>query len=171
MRTGYPICCVIAIAVAIAAAACSGGEAMQSTPSSGRGGPPSAQAVPVATAVVEEKAMPLDIGVIGSVEPTSTVSVRAQITGELTAVTFREGDDVQKGQELFRLDRRPLEGVLQQAQANLERDMAQAANAKAQAQRYLDLAARGIATKEQVDTTRTSAVALDATVEADKAAV
>jgi membrane fusion protein, multidrug efflux system len=157
--------------LAALASACSGGEAMQSTPSSGRGGAPGAQAVPVATAAVEEKAMPLDIGVIGSVEPTSTVSVRAQITGELTAVTFREGDEVQKGQELFRLDRRPLEGVLQQAQANLERDMAQAANAKAQAQRYLDLAARGIATKEQVDTTRTSAVALDATVEADKAAV
>jgi multidrug efflux system membrane fusion protein len=115
--------------------------------------------------------MPLDIAVIGTGEPTQTVSVRAQLTGELTAVNFKEGDDVQKGQELFRLDRRPLEGALQQAQANLDRDLAQAANAKAQAQRYLDLAARGIATKEQVDTTRTSAAALDATVESDRAAV
>ncbi len=64
---------ILAGLLGVAAAACSGGEAMQSAPSSGRGGAPGAQAVPVATAVVEEKAMPLDIGVIGSVEPTSTV--------------------------------------------------------------------------------------------------
>ena len=66
--------------------------------------------------------MPLDISVIGTAEPFSTVAVRAQITGELTSVNFKEGDDVTKGQVLFTLDRRPLEGALQQAQANLERD-------------------------------------------------
>jgi len=164
--------CLISCLLALAAAACSGGEAVQSAPaSSARGGGPGGQTVPVTTAVVEQKPMPLDIQVIGSGEPTSTVSVRAQMTGELTAVNFKEGDDVRKGQELFRLDRRPLEGALLQAQANLERDMAQSANAKSQAQRYLDLAARGIATKEQVDTTRTAAAALDATVESDRAAV
>src|SRR6185295_13279452 len=169
MRTlGYLSSC----AIALAAVACSGGEAVQSAPaSSARGGGPGGQTVPVTTAVVEQKPMPLDIQVIGSGEPTSTVSVRAQMTGELTAVNFKEGDDVQKGQELFRLDRRPLEGALLQAQANLERDLAQSANAKSQAQRYLDLAARGIATKEQVETSRTSAEALDATVGADRAAV
>jgi multidrug efflux system membrane fusion protein len=72
---------------------------------------------------------------------------------------------------LFALDRRPLEGALLQAQANLDRDVAQAANAKSQAQRYMDLADRGIATKEQVETSRTAATALDATVGADRAAV
>ena len=102
----YSISCL----VAIVGAACSGGEAMQSTPPSARGGGPGAQAVPVTAATVEQKAMPLDLGIIGSVEPTATVSVRAQMTGELIAVNFREGDDVQKGQALFRLDRRPLEG-------------------------------------------------------------
>ena len=56
---------------------------------------------------------------------------------------------------LFALDRRPLEAALQQAEANLQRDMAQAANAESQAKRYQDLARRGIATREQVDTTRT----------------
>src|SRR6266542_6336574 len=104
-------------------------------------------------------------------EAFSSVSVRAQITGELTSVNFKEGDDVKKGQVLFTLDRRPLEGALLQAQANLDRDIAQAANAKSQAQRYTDLADRGIATKEQVETSRTAATALDATVGADRAAV
>ena len=52
--------------------------------------------------------------------------VRSQITGALTSVNFREGDDVTKGQVLFTLDRRPLEGALQQAEATLQRDTAQA---------------------------------------------
>jgi len=72
---------------------------------------------------------------------------------------------------LFELDRRPLEAALQQAQANLARDSAQLTNAEAQAKRYQDLAERGIATKEQLDTSRTGVAALSATVEADKAAV
>jgi multidrug efflux system membrane fusion protein len=157
--------------IVLLAAACTGGEAVQSTPPpSGRGGAQNAP-VPVATAVVMRKPMPIDISVIGTAEPFSTVSVRAQITGELTSVNFKEGDDVRKGQVLFTLDRRPLEGALLQAQANLDRDLAQAANAKSQAQRYQDLADRGIATKEQVETSRTSAAALDATVGADRAAV
>ena len=63
--------------------------------------------------------MPLEIAVIGSGEAYSIVAVHAQITGELTSVNFKEGDDVSEGQVLFTLDRRPLEAALQQAQANL----------------------------------------------------
>lgn len=163
-----------ALLIACAATACAGGEAVQQTPTpaagGGRGGGAGAP-VPVATAAVAQKSMPVEISVIGTAEPFSTVSVRSQITGELTSVNFKEGDDVRKGQILFTLDRRPLEGALAQAQANLDRDLAQAANAKSQAQRYQDLADRGIATKEQVETSRTSATALDATVGADRAAV
>jgi membrane fusion protein, multidrug efflux system len=161
-----------ALAASLAAAGCSGSEAIQSTPpAGGRGGGGQGAAVPVATATVAEKAVPLELNVIGSVEPYSTVAVRAQITGALNSVGFREGEDVRKGQVLFTLDRRPLEAALEQAKANLQRDTAQAANAKSQAQRYQDLAERGIATKEQVDTTRTAAAALEATLEADRAAI
>ena len=159
-----------ALAASLATVACSGGEAVQATPSGGRGGGQGA-AVPVTTALVAEKAIPLELLVIGSAEAYQTVAMRAQITGALTSVKFAEGDDIQKGQVLFTLDRRPLEAALEQARANLQRDTAQAANAKAQAQRYLDLAARGIATKEQVDTSATAAAALDATLEADRAAI
>jgi multidrug efflux system membrane fusion protein len=115
--------------------------------------------------------MPIQVKVIGSAEALSTVSIRAQMTGVLNSVAFKEGADVTRGQVLFSLDRRPLEAALQQTQANLERDLAQAANAKAIAQRYADLAQRGIATREQVETSRTSATALEATVGADRAAV
>jgi multidrug efflux system membrane fusion protein len=115
--------------------------------------------------------MPVELKVIGTVEPASTVSIRAQITGELTAVGFKEGDDVTQGAELFTLDRRPLDAALKQAEANLQRDTAQAKNANTQAQRAADLAQRGIVTREQVDTSSANASALEATLEADRAAI
>lgn len=155
--------------VALASQACSGGQAANAPAGGGRGG--GAQPVPVTVAQVVQKSMPIEIRVIGTAEAYSTVAVRSQITGQLTAVNFREGDDVRQGQVLFSLDRRPLEAALQQAQANLERDRAQAANAESIAKRYQDLAERGIATREQVDTSRSGAAALSATVEADRAAV
>src|SRR5438445_2494376 len=145
----------LALAACVVTAACSGGEAVQTTPapagrSDGRGGgqnPP----VPVTAAEVQKKSVPLDVQAIGTVIAASTVAVHAQITGELTAVLFKEGDEVQEGQALFTLDKRPFEAMLQQADAQLQKDVAQAANAKAQAARYQDLAQRGIATREQVD--------------------
>ena len=82
-------------------------------------------AVPVTTAIVVKKEMPLEVGVIGTVEAHATVAVRAQITGALTAVNFREGEDVKANQVIFELDRRPLEAALHQAEANLQRDTAQ----------------------------------------------
>ena len=166
-----PVLGSLVLGAALMAAACSGGEAVSTAPPAGGRAGGLAPVVPVATATVSEKAIPLEIDIIGTVEAFSTVSVRAQLTGELTSVKFKEGDDVRKGQVLFTLDRRPLESALQQARANLQRDTAQAANARAQAQRYQDLAVRGIATKEQVDTTQTAAAALDATLGSDRAAV
>src|SRR5438874_1630358 len=160
-----------ALTAALADAGCSaGGEAVSPAQQGGRGAGQQ-PAVPVTVAQVEQKPMPIALGIIGTVEAYTNVVVRAQITGELTSVSFKEGDDVAKGQVLFTLDRRPLEAALQQAQANLDRDLAQAANAKAQAARYQDLAARGIATREQVDQMTTNAAALDATVGANRAAV
>jgi membrane fusion protein, multidrug efflux system len=161
----------LTIIAALAAGACAGGDAHTATPAAGGGGRGGDQAVPVTVAPVVQKSMPIEIRVIGAVEAYSVVSVHAQITGQLTDVNFKEGEDVQQDQVLFRLDRRPLEAALMQAQANLQRDIAQAANARVVAQRYADLAGRGIATTEQVETSRTSAAALEATVEADRAAV
>jgi len=160
-------------AVAIATSACSGeGASVTQTGGGGGGrGRGGDQTVPVTVAQVVQKQMPIEIRVIGAVEAYSVVSVHAQITGQLTEVNFKEGEDVKKDQVLFALDRRPLEAALMAAQANLQRDIAQAANAKNVAQRYADLARRGIATTEQVETSQSSSAALDATVEADRAAV
>ena len=151
-----------------ATAACTANSTAGDTKGGRAGGTP---AVPVTTATVVKKPMPIEIQVIGAAEPYSMVAIRSQTTGQLLKVNFREGDVVQQGQVLFELDRRPLEAALEQAEANLARDMAQAANADVQATRFQQLADRGIAPREQVDTAKTSVVALNATVEADRAAV
>jgi multidrug efflux system membrane fusion protein len=117
------------------------------------------------------KSVPLEIAAIGTAEPYSTVSVHAQLTGQLTAVHFAEGDDVEAGKVLFELDRRPLEAALQLAEANRERDTAQSANALAQAHRTQELAQRGIVARDQLDQAQASATALQATVAADRAAI
>jgi multidrug efflux system membrane fusion protein len=135
------------------------------------GGGSSQPAVPVTIARVVEKEMPLEVTAVGTVEAYSTVAVRAQVTGEMKAVNFRQGDDVEVGQVLFTLDPRPLEAALNQAEANLQRDTAQAANAKVIAQRMEDLVERGVGTREQRDTARTQAAALEAVVGANTAAV
>src|SRR4026209_1646447 len=89
--------------------ACSGTEAQQPRQGQGRQGGPAA--VPVTVATVAIKPMPLEVDVVGTAEAFSSVAVRAQITGELTSVNFRQGEDVQAGQVLFTLDRPP-PGVL-----------------------------------------------------------
>jgi multidrug efflux system membrane fusion protein len=160
----------LTLGAALSAAACSGGEAVSTTPPAGGGrGGGQGPAVPVTATTALQKSVPLDVTAIGTVIAASTVAVRAQITGELMTVNFKEGDEVRQGQVLFTLDKRPFEAALAQAEAQLQKDVAQAANAKAQSARYQDLAQRGIATREQVDQMTTQAASLEATVAADRA--
>jgi multidrug efflux system membrane fusion protein len=120
---------------------------------------------------VIQKAMPIEITVIGAAEPLTSVAIRAQTTGQLTGVNFTEGDDVTAGQTLFTLDRRPLEAALCRRRpisiATWRRPPMRCNRPSA----MTSLAQRGIATREQVDTSRTTVAALNATVDADKAAV
>ena len=165
-----PVIGSLLLVAALAASGCSGGEAVSTTPPPGGGrGGGQAPAVPVTATSAQQKSVPLDVTAIGTVIAASTVAVRAQITGELMTVHFDEGDEVKQGQVLITLDKRPFEAALAQADAQLQKDVAQLANAKAQAARYQDLAQRGIATREQVDQMTTQAAALEGTVAADRA--
>jgi len=132
-----------------------------------------------------EKDVPVDLAAIGNVEAFATVSVRAQVTGLLQEISFREGDFVKAGQRLFAIDRRPFEAALTQAEANLTRDKALLAQAEAQltrdganaeyqqitSERQNQLAARGILAKDAADQARAQADATLALVKADKANV
>jgi multidrug efflux system membrane fusion protein len=127
-------------------------------------------AIPVVVAKVTQKAMPVQLTAIGNVGSYS-VSIRAQVAGELLEVHFREGDFVHKGQLLFTIDPRPYEAALAQAQATLLRDKAVAANSRAQAQRFSKLLADGVVSPSDADTSKSAADAAEASVAADEAAV
>lgn len=132
---------------------------------------PVTPAVPVLAAAVEQKNMPVQVQAIGSVEAYSMVAVKTQITGQLVAVRFQEGQDVKQGDLLFELDKRPFEADLKKQEANLSHDIAQAELAHVQVKRYAALLKEGVIAKEQYDQIQSNADALDAAVQADKAAV
>jgi multidrug efflux system membrane fusion protein len=88
----------------------------------------------------------------------------------LVSVHFTEGQDVKKGDLLFTIDPRPYEAALKQAEANLQRDLAQAKHAQEDARRYEFLIQKGVVARQQYDKFRTDADALEATVLADRAA-
>lgn len=132
---------------------------------------PPAPAVPVRIAMATHMAAPLTISANGVVEPMQTVAVAAQVGGALESVTFREGDEVQAGQVLFRIDSRPFEAALRQAEGALARDEVNAANTQREADRYKALAERDYVTKSQADQAVAAAAAAQATVQASRAAV
>lgn len=126
---------------------------------------------PVVVSTVERRDVPLQITAIGNVEAYQTVQVRSMVTGQLEKILFKEGEDVRRGQLLYQLDKRPFQATLDQAEANLRRDQAQAANAKLEATRYTDLEKQGVISREQADLQRTTDSANAAAVAADQAAV
>jgi multidrug efflux system membrane fusion protein len=141
--------------------------------------------VPVVTAAVAQRDVPVDISAIGNVEAYATISVRSQVTGQLLEARFHEGDLVKKGDQLFTIDPRTFQAQLEQAEANLKRDEALLAQSEAQlvrdtanaeftkltAERQAALVERGIVSKDQADQTRAQADATAAAVKADRAAI
>ena len=127
--------------------------------------------LPVSVAAVAQRNIPVQVTAIGTVEPYSTVQVKTQVTGQLTGVYFKEGDDVKKGQLLFTLDKRQIEADLKKAEGQLARDEASLANAKAQASRYEALFKQGIISREQYEAQQTNQDTYGAAVDADRAAV
>jgi multidrug efflux system membrane fusion protein len=129
------------------------------------------ESVPVTVGTAARQDVPLELRAIGHVEPSSTVSLKARVGGEVTKVGFKEGEDVTKGQLLFQIDSRPYEATLAQARAQLERDRAMAEWSENEVKRFADLVQKDYITKELYDTTRSNAAASLATVKADEAAV
>ena len=131
--------------------------------------PPSV--VPVTVAKVERSSVPWEISATGTVEPLQTVAVASQVSGILTEVGFNEGDEVRRGQVLFRIDSRPYQAALKQAQALLAKDQAQLVAAEQDVKRYEALATKDYVTPQQFEQMKANAASLRATVSADEAAV
>ncbi len=133
-----------------------------------KGGTP---VTPVLAAKVEPKTVPLELSEVGNVEPISSVEVRSQVGGILSAISIREGQDVKPGDLLFTIDPSFYQSQLRQAQGNLSRDQAQLAYAQTQAQRNEELFKKDLIAREQFDQTAAQLDALRGTVAADQAAV
>jgi RND family efflux transporter MFP subunit len=125
----------------------------------------------VKTVTAKVQPMPVIVEAVGTVEPEHSVAVRAQVNGVLEQVLFREGDKVQKGQLLFRIDDRALRAALDQAKAALARDQAQLREAEAQRERLKPLAEREYITRQEYAQALASAEALAASVGVDRAQV
>ena len=180
-------------AVLVLAAGCS------DAPGSAQTRPAPPPAVPVGVAAAARKPVPLQVTAVGSVQAFTTVGLKAQVPGQIVEVHFKEGQEVKRGDLLFTIDPRPLQAAVRQmeanvakdraqmrqmeatvnqkqaevtqAEANLARDLAQLDNARVQEERYRELVRRELIAREQYDQVRTNFSALQATVQADRAAV
>jgi len=142
-------------------------------------------AVPVTAADAVEKTVPIQLTAVGNAMAYTTVGIKSQINGQIVQVHFKEGQDVRRNDLLFTIDPRPFEAALRQAEAalrqrqaevqqaiaNVERDTAQLTNARVQERRYRDLVDKELVAREQYDQLQTNLAAMEATVQADRAAV
>lgn len=149
----------------------------------GGGGPKEPAPVRIAEARVES--VPVELENIATAESVSTVEIKAQVSGEIIEVLFKEGDTVTEGQELFHIDSRPFEAALkmaeaklaraaalrEEASAQLSRNRAEAENMRTELERNKTLLDREMVTREEYDTARTAAAATSAAVDASAATV
>ncbi|MBR0751748.1 efflux RND transporter periplasmic adaptor subunit [Bradyrhizobium jicamae] len=126
-------------------------------------------AVPVKTAPVEKADFPVYQFGLGSVQAFNTVQVRTRVDGQITKIAFKEGQFVKEGDTLVEIDPRPFQAALDQAKAKKAQDEANLANANLDLQRYTKLGE--FATRQQLDTQRSTVAQLTAQIAADEAAI
>ena len=126
---------------------------------------------PVKVATAVQKTVNVIDHTIGSVVANATVNVTSQVNGQVAEAGFQEGQIVRKGDVLFRLDPRPFQAAIDQAEANLARDRAQLINAQRDRRRYNKLFRQNAISAQQRDQAIAQAGALAGSVKADQAAL
>jgi len=137
----------------------------------GSGAERSVAPVPVIVAKAAVADIPVMLEVVGRAEAYESVSLKSRLDGQVTAVPYGEGQKVRQGEVLVRLDAGDFEARLQQTEANLARDVALLAKARADVTRYEALRRRGFVSEEKVNEVRTIEAAATATVRADQASL
>ncbi|HUS96183.1 MAG TPA: efflux RND transporter periplasmic adaptor subunit [Hyphomicrobiaceae bacterium] len=136
-------------------------------PRKGRQRPPA----PVRVTAVRERDVPIVLEGVGNVQAMSTVEIKSRIDGQLTEAAIKDGQLVEKGELLFKLDARPLKAQLLQAEANLNRDKANLEKARTDMARATNLTEKGIAPKTKLEDAQSSFAALAAAIHASEATV
>jgi membrane fusion protein, multidrug efflux system len=127
--------------------------------------------VPVVVTKATRASIPVQLHAIGTGQASKTVSVESQVAGIVKEVHYRQGEFVRRGEPLVTLDDRPFVAALNQAEAALARDKAQAQLDEVELGRYRELFEQGIVAREQYDQYLATASSAKATVAADEAAV
>jgi multidrug efflux system membrane fusion protein len=151
---------VAAFACATLVVACSGEKAAHAPPPA-----------PVTVTKAESRDMPIEAQAVGSVEPINSVSVKSLIDGQILESLVKDGDYVKQNQLLFRIDPRPAQAALKQAEAAQTRDEATLAQARSQVKRNAAIAEKGYISADQMEQFRTNADAAAAAVKVDQANV
>jgi multidrug efflux system membrane fusion protein len=144
-----------------------------SHPAAGNSKPGGAAAVPVPVHIAAAKiqTVPVEISNIATVEAYRTVTVQSQVNGQITAVLVQPGEEVKKGQILFRIDPRLYAAALLQAQATLAKDQATAQNDLVSEKQEASLVKMHVASPAEYLLAKYTYQAAAAQVQADQAAV
>jgi membrane fusion protein, multidrug efflux system len=134
------------------------------------GGPPT-EPVPVLATLTKTADVPVYLDGVGTAKALNTVTVRPQVDGKLIKVAFVEGQDVEKGFILAKVDPVTYQAAYDQTVAKKAQDEAQLANAKLDLERYTKLAVTNAVNKQQLDTQKAMVAQLIAQVQLDQAAI
>jgi multidrug efflux system membrane fusion protein len=127
-----------------------------------------ARVVPVEVATAERKPVPVRVESLGSVTPIASVAIKARVDTTITAVHFRDGAEVKKGDLLFTLDGRAIEAQIAQTEGAIARDKAQLAGAERDVARYTDLVAKSATPVINLDNAKTQADVYRAAIKSDE---
>ncbi len=128
-------------------------------------------AVPVTAITARTEQLDRVINGIGTVAPLQSVTVRSRIDGQVTEIPFSEGEMVEKGSVILKLDDRELVAALTSAKAKKAQDVAQLNSAKADAQRYAALAEKGVASASTMEQKNATSEQYAAAVQSDDALI
>jgi multidrug efflux system membrane fusion protein len=126
------------------------------------------RAVPVETALAERKKIPVQVTSLGSVTPIASVAIKARVDTAITAVHFRDGQAVKRGDLLFTLDGRAIEAQIAQTEGMVARDKAQLAGAERDVARYTDLVAKAATPVINLDNAKTQSEVFSAAIKSDE---
>jgi multidrug efflux system membrane fusion protein len=151
---------------ASAASAASGGA-----PGGGRRFGNAGGVQPVSVQAVRRQDIRISVSAIGTISAANTAVVRAQVSGVLQRIDFKEGQQVRAGQLLAQIDPRAFQATLSQTEGVLARDKAQLDAARVDLARYRDLLAKDAIPRQQLDTQTALVAQLEGTVKADQGTV
>jgi multidrug efflux system membrane fusion protein len=140
----------------------------QTAPAPAPSGPPG---VPVSVATVTRKDVPNLLRGLGTAAALQTVQLRSQVDGVLLKVPVTEGQDVKQGDVLAIIDPRPYQATLDAAIARKQQDEAQLVAAHADVVRYTSLAAKQVASEQQLEVAQAKAGQLIASIAMDQAQI